>query len=40
MRQTQEQEKKEAQNYREYVSREALKVLIRWKLATGEISFS
>lgn len=40
MRQTQEQEKKEAKNYREYVNSEALKVLIRWKLATGEISFS
>jgi len=40
MRQTQEQAKKEAQNYREYVNSEALKVLIRWKLATGEISFS
>jgi hypothetical protein len=44
MRQTytksQEEIDKEARNYREYVNAEALKVLIKWKLAAGEISFS
>lgn len=37
---TQEEEAKKAQDYREYVNTEALKVLIKWKLATGEIFFS
>lgn len=37
---TQEEEAKKAQDYREYVNTEALKVLIKWKLSAGEISFS
>jgi len=37
---SQEEIDKEARNYREYVNTEALKVLIKWKLSAGEISFS
>jgi hypothetical protein len=31
---------KEQVNYREYVNTEALKVLIRWKVKSGELKFS
>lgn len=37
---TQEEKDKEARDYREYVNAEALKILVKWKLRAGEISFS
>jgi len=37
---SQEEIDKDARDYRERVKTEALKVLIKWKLRAGEISFS